>query len=52
VKFFGKILEFLGMVNVLVGLFFGLTDAGGLRGELTLLLVGSCIFFLGWCLER
>lgn len=48
----GRTLQLLGMGNLLVGLYVGLTEEGGMGPELTLLALGSVLFLLGRFLER
>lgn len=47
----GKVFQLLGMSNLLVGLYIGLTEEG-MWPELYLLLIGSAVFFLGSLLVR
>jgi len=49
---FGKTLEALGMVLLLIGLFFGVTEERGVGKEYVYLLVGSATFLIGRLLER
>ncbi|MFQ5839396.1 MAG: hypothetical protein ACE5HK_01580 [Candidatus Methylomirabilales bacterium] len=44
---FGRILQLLGMTNLLVGLYIGMTEEGGMGPELNLLMVGVVIFLVG-----
>jgi len=48
----GKVFQLLGMSNLLVGLYIGFTEEGGMWPELYLLLIGSAVFFLGSLLVR
>jgi hypothetical protein len=48
VGYLAKGLQLLGMANLMVGLYIGLTDERGMWTELYLLGLGSTIFFLGW----
>jgi hypothetical protein len=48
----GKTLEAVGMVLLLIGLFFGLTEERGMGKEYAYLLVGSATFLAGRFLER
>jgi len=50
VTYLARGLQLLGMVNLMVGLYIGLTDDRGMWMELYLLGVGSAIFCLGWLL--
>jgi len=52
VFFVAKALQAIGVVDVGVGLFFGMTAEQGLWRELELTLVGLAIFYLGRLLER
>ncbi len=47
-SYLGKALQLLGMANLMVGLYIGLTDERGMWTELYLLGIGSTIFVLGW----
>lgn len=47
----GRTLQLLGMGNVLVGFYVGLTEAQGMGPELTMLAIGSGLFLLGRFLE-
>lgn len=47
----GRTLQLLGMGNVLVGLYVGLTEEQGMGPELTMLAIGSVLFLLGRLLE-
>lgn len=49
--YFAKLLELIGIANVGFGLMHGLTNEGGLRFELRMLIVGSAIFLLGRFIE-
>ena len=49
--YLGKGLQLFGMLNLMVGLYFGLTDERGMWTELYLLGIGSVVFFLGRLLE-
>ena len=48
----GKVLQLIGMANLLVGLYVGLTEEGGMWPELYLFLIGSLLFMIGRLLER
>ena len=50
-SYLGKGLQLFGMLNLMVGLYFGLTDEHGMWTELYLLGIGSVVFFLGRLLE-
>ena len=52
VGYLAKGLQLFGMLNLLVGLYIGLTDEHGMWTELYLLGIGSAVFFLGRLLER
>lgn len=52
VYYLGKTLQLIGMVNLLVGLYVGLTEEGGMWPELYLFLIGSLLFLLGLLLEK
>ena len=43
----GKGLQLAGMLNLMVGLYIGLTDEHGMWTELYLLGIGSGVFFIG-----
>lgn len=45
-------LQFIGMSNLLVGLYIGLTEEGGMWPELYLFGLGCFLFLLGRLLER
>ncbi len=45
--YLGKGLQLFGMLNLMVGLYIGLTDERGMWTELYLLGIGSVLFFLG-----
>ena len=45
--YLGKGLQLFGMLNLMVGLYIGLTDEHGMWTELYLLGIGSVVFFLG-----
>ena len=49
--FLGKSLQLIGICNVGFGLLYGLTNEGGLRFELRMLIVGSAVFLIGWVIE-
>ncbi len=46
-----KAVQLVGICNVGFGLAYGLTNEGGLRFELRMLIVGSVIFLLGRMIE-
>ncbi len=48
----GKMLEAAAMILVAFALFVGLSQDHSEGKELTLLMIGSCIFFAGFLLER
>jgi hypothetical protein len=48
VGYLARGLQLLGMANLMVGLYIGLTDERGMWTELYLLGIGSVVFFLGW----
>ena len=50
--YLAKGLQLFGMLNLMVGLYIGLTNEYGMGTELYLLGLGSAIFFLGRVLER
>ncbi len=50
--YLGKGLQLVGMLNLTVGLYIGLTDERGMWTELYLLGIGTAVFFLGRLLER
>lgn len=52
VYYLGKALQLIGMANLLVGLYVGLTEEGGMGPELSLFLIGSLLFMIGRLLER
>ena len=43
-------LQLFGMLNLMVGLYIGLTDEQGMGTELYLLGIGTFLFLLGWLL--
>ena len=43
-------LQLFGMLNLMVGLYIGLTDEQGMWTELYLLAIGTLLFLLGWLL--
>ena len=43
-------LQLFGMLNLMVGLYIGLTDEQGMWTELYLLGIGTLLFLLGWLL--
>lgn len=45
--YLGKGLQLAGMLNLMVGLYIGLTDEHGMWTELYLLGIGSGVFFIG-----
>ena len=45
-----KGLQLFGMLNLMVGLYIGLTDEQGMWTELYLLGIGTFLFLLGWLL--
>jgi hypothetical protein len=49
--FVGKALQLIGICNVGFGLIYGLTNEGGLRFELRMLIIGSIVFFVGRLIE-
>ena len=49
--FLGKALQLIGICNVGFGLVHGLTNEGGLRFELRMLIIGSIVFFVGRLIE-
>lgn len=49
--YLAKGLQLFGMVNLMVGLYIGLTHEHGTWTELYLLGIGSAVFFLGRFLE-
>lgn len=50
--FVAKALQAIGVVDVGVGLYLGLTAEGGMWRELELTLVGLAFFYVGRLLER
>ena len=44
-------LQLFGMLNLMVGLYIGLTDEQGMWTELYLLAIGTLLFLLGWLLR-
>jgi hypothetical protein len=51
VGYLAKALQLFGMLNLMVGLYIGLTDERGMWTELYLLGIGGAVFFLGRLLE-
>lgn len=49
--FLGKSLQLIGICNVGFGLLYGLSNEGGLRFELRMLIVGSGVFLIGRMIE-
>ncbi len=49
--YLGKGLQLVGMLNLMIGLYIGLTDEHGMWTELYLLGIGSGVFFIGRLLE-
>ena len=47
-----KVVQFIGMATVAVGLFVGLSQENSMMQELRLLLSGSVIFLAGWMLQK
>jgi len=52
VIYLAKALQLIGMSNLLVGLYIGLTEEGGMWPELYLFLIGTVLFFIGRLIER
>ncbi len=50
--YLGKALEMLGMTSLMVALFVGLTDEGGMAKEYLFLGLGIAMFLLGRLLEK
>lgn len=50
-RYVARGLQLLGMLNLMVGLYIGLTEEHGMGTELYLFGIGSAIFFLGRILE-
>lgn len=51
-KFYlSKLLQLIGITNVGFGLVYGLTNEGGLKFELQMLIIGSAFFLLGRLIE-
>jgi len=52
VRFYlGKSLQLIGICNVGFGLLYGLSNEGGLRLELRMLIIGSAVFLIGRMIE-
>jgi hypothetical protein len=52
VRFYlSKLLQLIGITNVGFGLVYGLTNEGGLKFELRMLIIGSAFFLLGRLIE-
>ncbi len=49
--YLAKGLQLIGMSNLLVGLYVGLTEEGGMWPELYLFLIGTVLFFIGRWIE-
>lgn len=49
---FGKMLELAAMLLLVLALFVGLTQDKGMGKELTLLAIGSAIFYVGYLIEQ
>jgi len=52
VIYLAKALQLIGMSNLLVGLYVGLTEQGGMWPELYLFLLGIILFSIGRLVER
>lgn len=50
--YLGRGLQVLGMGNLVVAFFVGITEEHGMGPEMVLLGVGAVLFMLGWMLER
>jgi len=50
--YLGRGLQVLGMANLVVGLFVGLTEENGMGSEMLLLGIGVVLFMVGWLLQR
>lgn len=50
--YLGRGLQVLGMANLVVAFFIGITEEHGMGPELVLLGIGALLFMLGWMLER
>jgi hypothetical protein len=50
--YLGRGLQVLGMANLVVALFVGITEERGMGPELILLGIGTLLFLLGRLLER
>ena len=49
--YLGKSLQLIGICNVGFGLLYGLSNEGGLRLELRMLIIGSAVFLIGRMIE-
>lgn len=49
--YLAKLIQLIGIANVGFGLVYGLTNEGGLRFELRMLIIGSAIFLVGRLIE-
>jgi hypothetical protein len=49
--YLGRGLQVLGMANLVVALFVGLTEEHGMGPEMLLLGIGAVLFMVGWLLQ-
>jgi hypothetical protein len=49
--YLGRGLQMLGMANLVVALFVGLTEEQGMGPEMLLLGIGAVLFTVGWFLQ-
>jgi len=50
--YLGRGLQVIGMGNLVVAFFVGITEEQGMGPEMVLLGIGAVVFMLGWMLER
>lgn len=50
--YLGRGLQVLGMANLMVALYVGMSEEHGMGPELLLLGIGALLFLMGWFLQR
>lgn len=50
--YLAKLIQLIGFANVSFALLVGFTEEHSMGRELTLMMIGAAIFFVGWLLER
>jgi ammonia channel protein AmtB len=50
--YLAKLIQAVGFADVTYALFVGFTEEHSMGRELTLMMIGAAIFYVGWFLER